>query len=178
MDEKLGNLNEIPFLKNNVLEKFLNDELLVRLLADTVDVSLPALGLRYDRVYPWEYTLETTSEAAAFITMEMVATPILDAQGRRNPAVKDIHLFVYAFCHQSIMLIDDAAGARLGIPQRGTRVDLMLARIDELLNGAELASFGRLEFDGQEVISPPASRYVGKCTTYSTKNFNRTCARI
>lgn len=178
MDEKLGNLNEIPFLKNNVLEKFLNDELLVRLLADASNVSLPALDLRYKRVYPWEYTLETTSEAAAFITMEMVATPMLDERGRRNPVVKDIHLFVYAFCHQSIMLVDDEVGARLGIPQRGTRVDIMLARVDELLNGAELSSFGKLEFDGQEIINPPASRYVGKCTTYSTKNFNRTCARI
>lgn len=179
MVENIGFLNEIPYLKNGILEQLLCDPYLMKLVSDDPDIQVPALSMRCDRVYPWEYTLGTTQDARAYITMEMVGEPIQDYETRTyHPALKNVHLYVYVFCHQSIMMIDDAAGARLGIDQRGTRIDLMSARIDELLNGKELSSFGYLGFAGQEIIEPVAQNYPGKMNTYTTLQSNRWGSRL
>lgn len=178
MVEESGFLKEVPFIKERILDLFLNDELLMKYISDTPDSILPARNMFCTHVYPWEYTLGTTQTASAYLTFEMTADAVTDERMHRNAAVLDLNLYVYAFCHQSIMLIDDKVAERLEVDERGTRLDLILSRVDELLNGTSLSRFGKFEFAMQEIILPPATDYPGKSNTYVTRNFNRMCGRL
>lgn len=178
MVEDSGFLKEIPFIKERLLDVFLNDALLMKYISDTNIEELPARDMFCTRVYPWEYTLGTTQQASAYLTFEMGADAISNERNQLHPAILNLRLYVCAFCHQSIMLVDDKVGQRLGIDERGTRVDLILSRVDELINGVQLSRFGRLEFVTQDVILAPGSDYPGKSNTYTTQNFNRMCGRL
>lgn len=178
MVEQSGYLKEVPYIKERILDVFLNDELLMKYISDEPYNDLPARHIFCKRVYPWEYTLGTTQQASAYITFEMAANAIYDERQRKNPAILDLTLYVYAICHQSIMLIDDKVAQRLEIDERGTRVDLMLSRVDELLNGTSLSRFGKFEFSEQNILLPPATDYTGKENVYTTRNFNRMCGRL
>lgn len=176
MTEEVGFLNEVTWIKNRILELFLGDDYLMRLVSDRADITWPALVLRFKQVYPYEYTMGTTTESKAFITFEMTASARTDINDRQHPAIVNLNLYVYAFCHEDVMMVDDTVAHRLGITdknKRGSRIDLMCARIDELLNGSELSSFGRFVFQSQEILNPVALNYHGKCNVYFSLNANR-----
>lgn len=176
MIDNVGFLGEIPYIKSRVLELFLSDGYLMKLVADRADIVVPALDLRYTQVYPFEYTMGTTTSAKAFITMETSVTSRKDLSNRQHPGIVDVSLYIYAFCHESIMIVDDTVARRLGLEDenaRGSRVDLMCSRIDELINGSELSSFGKFVFDDQQILNPVAVNYHGKCNCYMSMNANR-----
>lgn len=182
MIDAVGFQSQIPVIKSNLLGLLLNDSVLMRLVADRYDVELPAYELRYKRVYPWEYTMDATTDAGAFITLEMsLQSRRLEHSSPINPGTVDMSLYVYAFCHESIMRVDDAVAQRLELQDenlRGSRVDLMCARIDALLNGRELSSFGRFEFDDQQILNPISPHFHGKCNIYTSTSANRWGAQL
>lgn len=182
MIDRVGFQAQIPVIKNNLLGILLNDDVLVKLLADTPNVTMPAYELRYTHVFPWEFTMGTTTDARAYITFETaIHSRSEGGLSPTNPGAVDVDLYVYAFCHDSIMRIDDAVAGRLGFDDpnmRGSRIDLMCARIDQLLNGRELSSFGRFEFSDQQILNPLSTNYHGKCNIYNALNANRWGRRL
>lgn len=176
MIDAVGFMSEIPVIKNQVLSLLLHDEILMKLVADRPDVKLPALDMRYTHVYPFLYTKGTTTDSKAFITFDTSLAGRTDRDENLHPAIVNLTLEVFAFCHEDLAIIDDAVAKRLQIDDenyRGYRVDLMCMRIDSLLNGAEPSSFGKLKFYSQEVVEPLATDYQGKCNIYSSINANR-----
>lgn len=176
MIDAVGFMSEIPVIKNNILSRLLNDEILMKLVADTADIKLPALQLRYKQVFPYLYTIETTTDAKTFIIFDTYVESHKDFSSRQHPGIVDVTIEVFAVCHDSLSMVDDAVAKRLGFTDenlRGYRVDLMCMRIDELLNGTELSSFGKFVFDEQTILDPLATDYHGKCSVYTALNANR-----
>ena len=175
MTEQLGFLDEIPYIKNNLLLKLLSDEYLMKLVSDSYDVQIPALDLRFKQVYPWEDTIGTTEESKAFITFEMRGESIKDYSGKHRTDTKRVYLYVYCFCHEAINLVDDMVADRLGLPddKRGSRIDLMAARVDRLINGSVFSNWGRFQFDDQAILTPVGVNHHGKCNVYIAEIANQ-----
>lgn len=175
MIDRIGLQDEIPVIKNNLLTTFLNDEYLCKLVSDRYDITTPALDLRYKQIFPYEYTSDTTTDAQAYLMFETRVSSLNAQFGSRHPAVKQVWLYVYCICHERIMMIDDVVAERLELNDpnaRGSRVDLMCARVDRLIQGYDTSPFGRFLLDDQEILSAQSPDYRGKVTIYYSENMN------
>lgn len=148
-------LQEITDIKESLLQMFLTDTPLVRLLTNKTDVTVPALDLRYTQVFPYHWLSQTVTEQKSFLCFS-ITTPKV-----QSPAIKDVEIKVWIFSHEGIMRT-----------AKGPRIDLLSIAIDTLLNGTVGLGVGRCDLLSTREISP-AKDFYGYELRYMLKDFNR-----
>lgn len=153
-------LQELAADKEKLLKFFLSDRTLVDLLSNRTDVALPALGLRYDQVFPYHWLSNTITEQKSYLCFSASVPKV------STSTVKTVLLKIWIFSHEGIMRTSN-----------GPRIDLIAAAIDDLLNGSPEFGIGRVELKNTTEISP-AKDFYGHALTYEVQDFNRICGRI
>lgn len=166
MKDGQGNLNIIGQCKEKVLRAILSDEDIMKLILNTPDVTTPALSARYDQVVPWRLVPDSQTDEKVYVTFEIAIDSFV-----KGP-VRNHKLLVYVMCHSRLMKIDETEGKRLGIDDRGSRVDILADKIDYLLNGKTDLGFEKLEIDYSNPFEP-IDNYYGRNMVYTFKSWNR-----
>lgn len=168
MPENLGVISDI---KQCLLEDILTDEKAVKLITNQAETTLPAMGLRYKQVVPWQKAIGIVEEAKTFVTFEVsIPTFVTDA-------TKLFRLSVHVITHEDLMKVDNAVGKQLEIDDRGDRIDILADRIDYLINGASNYTFDRLKFVSSNVFLVGQS-FHGRTMVYEMRGWNRCGDRI
>ena len=162
-----ANLNIAGDMKQKVLSTILSDLDCMKLILNRADVAVPALDARYVYVYPWKRIPGVAEEARTFVTFEIAIGSAV------NCAVKNYWLNVWVISHESLMPIDSVVGKKLGITDRGTRIDILADKIDYLLNGSKDMGFGKLEIVGSDVFRASNESFVGRNLQYKIQGWNR-----
>lgn len=109
-------------------------------------------NLIWDRVFPCQYTVDTTQTAKCFITMRFKY-----GASSKSPIWKNGLITFYLFCHKDIVKTS----------YNILRYDYMLQRINELIFDTRNANWiGKMEFHSVEEILIGDGNYVGVCVTY------------
>lgn len=117
--------NVISEVKEQLLKDILQDEVIVKLLANKTDVTLPAKALRYKQVFPWMKVPKVAEEARTFITFDVTRLPPITG------ATRLYQLDIWVLVHDSMMVVDKQAADSLGLEDlRGVRTDLLENCID------------------------------------------------
>lgn len=160
-------LSETINIKEELLRVFLHDGDIVALITNEKATALPALNLRYERIFPYEYVPETSTQTNNYITFD------IEVIQNASAAVKKIRLYVYAFCHYKTMNVNTAAAKYMGISERGPRKDILSKKIDEALNGkVNNEWFSKLTLV-KTTLFQPAKEYAGNCLIYEAETYNR-----
>lgn len=169
---KTGFLYGTLDFEEEILKTLLTNEDIVALLVNQSGHQMPATDLRYKYVLPYEYIPDTSLETATYITFDS------EVESVENHQVKTVLVYIYAFCHQSLMNVDAASAAKMGIKERGPRKKILGAKIDEAINGLVNTDWiGRVELLETKVFTP-AKEYYGDCLTYRLHDFNIPTTRL
>ena len=172
MTVKTGFLYGMADIEEEILRVLLTGRDIVALITDEKDHVLPATDLRYTRVYPYEYVPETSLATATYVTFDTAVERV------ENHQVKSVLLYLYAFCHQSLMNVDAASAAKMGISERGPRKKILGAKIDEAIGGMVNTDWiGRVELVKTDVFTP-AKEYYGDCLVYRLLDVNIPTTRL
>lgn len=158
-------------IKSCFIEDILTDDETVRLIEHKGEVELPAKHLLYDQVVPWCKIPGTVEEAKTFVTCEVTVPRVI------NEATRIYRLHVFVIVHESQMKIDSVAGNVIGTDDRGSKVDILLDRIDSLISGSKRYTFDELKFVGQDLITT-AQKFYGKVNRYDIRGWNMIPERI
>lgn len=154
-------LGEIARHKLNITQTFLQDEELVSLITGDDSPALPAFGLQYKNVFPYDRKDDGAVEKTdVFLCTEFEVSSV------RTIAVKNLTLWVWIFVPR----------ARMHTPE-GPLTDRIANRVDELLNGRTDFGFGKLSLESVSRVNPGPSFY-GKALRYEFQDFNRAGARL
>lgn len=158
----MANFSEISKYKNNIISAILENDLIVRCLAngECDFLAKPYNGdkknLIYSNIFPWRKLPATQLETKTYITMEFEAPRI----NRVNDLFKDTLIHIYLFCHNQLLRTD-----------YGTRIDWLLNAIDELFNESPDFGFGKLEFYSYRGIDPSYD-HLGYVLSYRAVDAN------
>ena len=114
------NSTEISEYKTKIMTHLLSDKELVSLLDEQGQFEYPD-EMIYKRIYPYGRIPDTELETKTYITV-MVNVPSLP---KNNDVVRDVTVTLRVLSHESLMQVPG---------QNGTRIDLLSARVDKLLN--------------------------------------------
>lgn len=114
------NSEEISEFKIKIISHLLSDDETVELLDEQDEFKHPD-DMIYERIYPFGRIPATEQEVKTYITV-MIDVPSI---GKRNDIVRDVTLSVRVLSHESLMRVRGKSG---------TRIDLLSARVDKLLN--------------------------------------------
>lgn len=153
-------LQELTDNKLKLMQLFLSDPTLVKLLTNEENPTVPAMGLRYKQVYPYHWLSDVIVEQKSFLCFSVLVPSVASS------VIKDVDIVIYTFSHDGLMRTPN-----------GVRIDLIAAAIDNLLNGATNFGFGKVELKGMRAISPAKDHY-GYEIKYRVQDFNRFCSRI
>ena len=167
-----GNLYERIDIDEEMFRTFLSNKSIVALLTNTSTTPIPAKDLRYKNVFPYEHVPDTSIETGVYITFD---TEVIDVP---TSASKRIYLYVYVMCHQSMMNVDSATAALMGIQDRGPRKKILAAKVDEAINGLVNEDWiGKINLVETKLVTP-APGYCGDCLVYEILDFNRVGERL
>lgn len=145
----MGLLKPIREYKDKVMEAILSDQRVIDLINDPENLTTPALGLRYRRVFPYAFIPPTTDDAATFVCFEANISNV------KSDTICDVELTIFVSSHTRIM---QAEG--------GTRIDVLADAIDDLLNHSRDFGIGKLT---------PNTRYP---TEYNLPNYDYICRKV
>jgi len=114
------NSREVSEYKLKIIRHLIQDNELVSLVDERKEFEY-ADDLIYERLFPFGRIPETEQEMKTYVTI-MVDVPSI---GTRNDVVRDVVLTVRVITHSNLMRVSG---------RNGTRIDLLAARVDELLN--------------------------------------------
>ena len=114
------NSREISEYKIKIIKHLIQDSEVVTLVDEHGEFEYPD-DLIYERLFPFGRIPETEQEMKTYVTI-MVDVPSI---GRNNDVVRDVVLTVRVMTHNDLMRVSG---------RNGTRIDLLAARVDELLN--------------------------------------------
>lgn len=154
-------------IKSCLIQDILSDAEAVRLIEHKKDIELPAKHLLYEQVVPWCKAPGTIEDAQTFVTCEVTVPRVI------NDATRIYRLHVFVIAHESQMKIDSTVGKMIGTNDRGSKVDILLDRIDMLISGSTRYTFDKLTFIGQDMITT-AQKFYGKVNRYEIRGWNRT----
>lgn len=162
----MSNLNEISTMKLRIMNLLMMNADVMKIVENTPDVGLPNMSMLYTQIVPWKKKMDTQMDAQSIIAFEVSPGNAV------NPAVREYTLYVWIMVHDSLMKFDEEIGVLLGLPDRGTRLDVLADKVDYLLNGDEKLGFGELEFHGAPLVDV-SDYYHGRMLTYTIKGWNR-----
>lgn len=123
------NSMEVALMKLNVILKLVQDEELAQLLDNNHEFEYPD-DMIYERIFPFGRIPETEQEVKTYVTV-MVSVPSI----RSNNIARNVQMTVCAITHRDLMKVKS---------KNGTRIDLIGARIDALLNESEDFGMGKV----------------------------------
>jgi hypothetical protein len=142
------------------MELLCSDPAIIALVADDVDAPCPNRELPYNRIFPYNYVPEITKDAATYICFDVEIKRI------PNKTILFPDVYVWAFCHQSLMRLADG---------NGVRPDKLACEIHHVLNGSPCLGTGPLELAGLSSVAP-IDHHWGKLLHYVAVDFNRPAA--
>lgn len=163
-----NNLNVISDMKQTVLRALLTDADVVKIVRNSSDILLPDMELRYTHIFPWMYVPDTVEDTGSYIGMKIrTRDPV-------NAAARVYDLTIYIMCHKEHMRMNGTVCANLGldVTDSGSRVDVLMDKIDRLLNGSEELGFGKMELVDSDEFKP-AEKFHGRYITYRVNGWNR-----
>lgn len=123
------NSMEVAAMKLNVILKLIQDQELAQLLDNNHEFEYPD-DMIYERIFPFGRIPETEQEVKTYVTV-MVSVPSI----RSNSIARNVRMTVCAITHRDLMRVKN---------KNGTRIDLIGARIDTLLNEKEDFGMGKV----------------------------------
>lgn len=120
------NSREIPEIKDRIMRYLIADEEIVALVDPTHEVEYPD-DLLYRNLFPFYRVPDTEQEVRTYITV-LVTVPSLPP---KNDILRNVIMTIRVYTHEDMMRVPG---------RNGDRIDLIGARIDELLN--ESMDFG------------------------------------
>lgn len=162
----MNNLNEVSEMKLQIMNLLMMNQDIMMIVEDKAEIQLPNLQMRYTQIVPWKKKMDTQLDAQSIIAFEINPGEAL------NPAVRKYVLYIWVMVHDSLMVFDKAVGERLGLSDRGTRLDVLAAKVDHLINGSESLGFGEVEAKGAPLVDV-SDYYHGRMLTYEVKGWNR-----
>lgn len=157
---KMAFLQELTDNKLKLMQLFLSDPTLVKLLTNEENPVIPAMDLRYKQVYPYHWLSDAIIEQKSFLCFSVLVPNVVSS------VIKDVDIIIHIFSHDKLMRTPN-----------GVRIDLIAAAVDNLLNGITNFGFGKVELKGMRTISPAKDHY-GYEIKYRVQDFNRLCSRI
>lgn len=157
-------LEEFYDYKNRLVQQLCSDPDVVRLVTGNSDAAVPNYEMPYTQIFPYEFVPETIEDGKTFICIEV------DVSSVPNKTYYIPVIYVWIFTHKSRMRVEtDRGGAVL--------VDVLSAKINDLLNGSRYYGLGTLELDSSEHFKP-ATDFLGRALIYTACEFNRPKGRI
>lgn len=147
--------SEIKENRLNILKLFLMDQELVDLISCESGHVIPAMDLKYSRVFPYLYTRDTITDRKVFLCFSLASRAI-------NATTKKNIIRIYVFMHEELVQMDNCI-----------RPDAILARVEELLNGATGLGTSDVEFVSFDDLRGLPDDYYGIFIEYNVKNLNR-----
>lgn len=142
--------------KNQLMEDILTDDNILRLLSEDGREPVPPEQLMYSQVFPYEYVPETLEHAKTYICCEV------DIQKATSKTFLSPVINVWVFTHRS----------KMRLPEGGVRVDEIVSRIADKLNGSRMYGLGELDLYSCRRFAP-INDYQGKSMTFHAVDFNR-----
>lgn len=150
----MADLHSITKFKEKILELILSDQQCVDLIAGEHVEVLPAKSLRYRNVFPYAREPEAVSDAKTFVCFEIN----LESAYSSTTCMYEMQLWV--FTHYTLAMVEG----------QGCRVDLLSARINDLLLGNPDFGIGKLTINTSYRFSP-AYDWTGRITEYNPYDF-------
>lgn len=143
--------------KTQLAKDLLTDTEIVKLLNDDpyTEIEDPK-ELMYKQVFPYEYIPETVEHGRTFICSD-VDVDVVDGK-----TFLQAKLMIWVFTHSSLMRL----------PEGGVRVDKLVSRICEKINGSRMYGLGELSLASSKRFAIMTD-YSGKVLTFYIKDFNR-----
>lgn len=148
-------LEEFYDYKNQLMEDILTTEPIVKLLSDKDAYQVPAFGMAYTQVFPFEYIPDTVEKGQTFICFDV------DIQKSASQTYYSPIIYIWIFTHKSL----------LRLPEGGVRTDALASEIAKKLNGSRMYGLGTLDFYSSKRFAP-ISDYQGKVLTFHAVDFN------
>lgn len=163
-----NNLNVISDMKQTVLRALLSNADVVKILRNRCNVITPDMGLRYTQVFPWMYVPETVEETKTYIGMKV------KTRHPHNGAARVFELTIYVMCHKELMRMNSEVCGQLGLDAEdsGSRVDVLMDKIDYILNGSEEMGFGKMQLIDSDEYKP-SEKFHGRYMIYQVDGWNR-----
>lgn len=114
------NSAELSEYKLNIIRQFIKDEELVKLIDPHNEFEYPD-EMIYERLFPFARIPDTEEEVKTYITITIDVPSI----GDKNDIVRNVTISIRAITHSDLMKVPS---------QNGTRIDLISAKVDEILN--------------------------------------------
>jgi len=164
-------MNVLGDMKNKIFTALLMDADIVKLVTDSPTVTLPAMELRYTSIIPWKKTPDTRETAQTLITFE------IGIGAEVSPAVRWYNIYIRVLTHDSLMRFDKQAADKLGLTDRGTRIDVLAEKIDYLINGSKELGLGKVQ-TVESTTFDTVGDYHGRGLMYAVQGPNRQCDRL
>ena len=153
----MGLLRPIIVFKDKVMEAILTSEQVVRLIDDPQFNTVPAIGLKYKKVFPYAYVPQMIDDASSIVCFEANISSI------SSDTVCDVQLNFWILCQCSVIETPE-----------GAREDLLADAVDELVNHSRDFGIGKVTpyYRDPVTYTIPNYDYVCRKLSYTIKDFN------
>lgn len=166
MSKKVGisAIEKIGEYKMEILNRISNSDRLSKLIAiDRSDALFSddlseeeKSGLLYDRIYPFRFVPEATSEARTYLTLGISGFTHLRENLKTYHDYQSGSVFFYVFTHVSLMRTDS-----------GVRQDLLISELDRLFEGTRGLGIGELKLNGLNELWLHNNKFGGYAINYT-----------
>ena len=182
----LANLDGL--YKERIIKLLLADDTVVKLINPTpnslLDIPEVLLGGEWNingklikeqgHIFDHDFVDDTITEQKTFIFVE-TQVPSID---KYKPYLVDINLYISVFADNRLVRLSDKTAPTKGEMKKlgfhGNRIDMLCARVDELLNGRDNIGLGDIKPYERSYTSvyKPKVGYYGKMLHYYVKGYN------
>lgn len=151
-------LYDIGLYKNRLINMFLNDSNICKLLLDKNNITNENIdNLIYSQVFPYLFTDGTQTKKLTYLCVE------IDIPKVPTRTIKDVKLTIWGYCHKDCMQYSKKGFL-------GTRVDILSDMVERILNDSNEFGIGKWHLDYVTRFSPHSS-YYGREMVFSVSNF-------
>lgn len=149
--------DEIIEYRNLIMGQITNSKELIKLLG-LLDEEYPEDIIPFNKAFPHEYVPETITKTDRFINFDMRADT-----DRRNETYKDITIWFFIMCHQSIVPYIENGRTYLWY-------DLVVRELDGIFTDKNILGVGETTLIGNSPYSPQQG-FKGRLLTFKVKDF-------
>lgn len=156
-------LDELVDYPAKVILKLAGDKNCIALLRNTKNITEDDVDkVLENNIYDYEYVDKTTTEAEAYIWVEV------DVPSVSNKQIKGMKLYITVACHKQFMKLNHKVFKGLV----GNRRDNLVRYIDLLLNSSEIFGIGKLTLQSVKSLTSSNPSFTMREMTYIVPDFN------
>lgn len=160
---------EVKEFRKTILDKICNDDMLIDLLCSKeelkgVDEDERGALLPYNHVFPHDYT--PVDESGTFLINRYLNFEIQETINRRNPTFKDVQVYFFAVCHQTLI--------RMSKDDLTCWYDEVACAIDDIFGDSDFMGVGKLTLESNEPYHMSYANqipYKGRTLVYAVKDY-------